>query len=117
MKFLLTDDSAFMRNILKNLVAESWPDVEILEAGNGNDCIDIFRTQHPDLILLDMIMPGKEGIDVLEEIGSEATVVVISAVGQEEMINDAKDLGAKDFINKPFDKGRVTSTIKTVLGI
>lgn len=117
MKVLVADDSTFMRNILKDiLVKGGWSGAQVIEAGNGNEAIDRFNAEKPDLVLLDIIMPEKDGIQVLKEIGQEANVVVISAIGQENMIEEAKALGVKDYIVKPFDSAKVVETLKAVIG-
>jgi two-component system, chemotaxis family, chemotaxis protein CheY len=102
--------------MIKNIVQQAWPDVTIFVAGDGQTAIDQYRQNQPDLILLDIIMPGKTGIDVLREIGQQARILVISAAGQEESIAQAKNLGARDFIVKPFDPKKVVDTIKVVVG-
>lgn len=115
MKVLIADDSEFMRTMLKNIVQGSWPDATITEASNGQEAIDQYHQNQPDLMLLDIIMPGKTGIDVLRDVGQQARILVISAAGQEESITQAKNLGARDFIVKPFDPKKVVETIKVVL--
>jgi len=68
-KVLIADDNAFMRTILQDLVAQTkWVGAEIIEAVNGDEAIAACKTQKPDLILLDIVMPGKDGIEVLKEI-------------------------------------------------
>jgi two-component system chemotaxis response regulator CheY len=113
MKILIVDDSAFMRTILKDLIPNSkWAGATILEAENGEQAITISGTEKPDLILLDVVMPGKDGIAVLKEIGSTMpSVVIVSSMGQEQIIDQAKTLGAKDYIVKPFDARRVIESL------
>lgn len=105
-KILIVDDSAFMRKVLRDIF-ESAGYTEFFEAGNGREAIDKFRSDHPDFIFLDVIMPDMNGMEVLKEIGREARVIVISAVGQKDMIEQAKALGALDYIIKPFDRDQV----------
>lgn len=117
MKILIVDDSTFMRTALKNMIIKSgWGDVQIVEAADGNEALVKFNEERPDLMLLDVIMPQKDGIEVLKEIGKIATVIVISAVGQEKIIEQAKWLGAKDYIVKPFDPRDVIETIAKIMG-
>lgn len=117
MKILIVDDSAFMRTILKDIVAKSkWQGAEVVEAGDGDEAVEKFNTEKPDLVLLDIIMPKKDGIEVLKDIGqSSKSVVIVSSVGQEQVIDQAKQLGAKDYIVKPFDSGRVITTLNNLL--
>jgi len=113
MKVLIADDNAFMRTILKDLVAQTkWSDAEIIEAVSGDDAIAICSAQKPDLVLLDIVMPGKDGIEVLKEIDStQSSVVVVSSVGQEHIIEHAKALGIKDYIIKPVDSVLVIESL------
>ena len=101
MKILIVDDSAFMRTILKNIILKSkYSDAELDEAVDGND---------------DIIMPGKDGIEVLKEIGSSAkAIAIISSVDQKEIIEEAKSLGARGYLVKPYDATEVIAMIDTL---
>ncbi len=102
-KVLITDDSAFMRAIVQNALKSL--DVEFFQAENGDVAVDLYKEVSPDLVFLDVIMPVKNGIVALQEIkevNPDAVVIVVTSVGQEEMIDKAKELGAADFIPKPF---------------
>lgn len=116
MKILIVDDSAFMRTILKDIVAESkWAGSEIIEAENGDEAVAKCQASKPDLLLLDIVMPGKDGIEVLKEIGFSApSVVIVSSMGQDNVIDQAKSLGAKDYIVKPFDAKRVIESLNKI---
>ena len=117
MKVLIADDSAFMRAILKDIVLKSnWSKAQIVEAVDGKDAVEKFKSEAPDLVLLDVIMPGQDGIAVLKEIGHSAqSVVIVSSVDQTAVIDEAKGLGAKDYIMKPFDAHQVTTVINELL--
>lgn len=114
-KILIVDDSAFMRTVLKNiLVKAGWDD--LIEAKDGKEALEKFKTENPDVILLDIIMPELDGLGVLRELRfKKVKVIVISAVGQEKMISEAKELGADDFIVKPFEAENVIKSVKKVL--
>jgi len=114
-KILLVDDSAFMRNVLKNILQEAGYQ-NFIESSDGNEAIEKFKTEKPELLLLDIIMPVKGGEEVLEEIGKDAKVIVISAVGQESVIEECKKKGASGYIVKPFDNEKVVAEVKKVLG-
>lgn len=116
MKVLIVDDSAFMRTILKDLVVQTkWAGSEILEAGDGNEAVAQCQAGKPDLILLDIVMPGKDGIEVLKEIGfTSQSVVIVSSMGQDSIIDQAKTLGAKDYIVKPFDAKLVIESLNNL---
>ena len=115
-KILVADDSEFMRKILIDIIKQSnWKDAEVIQASNGVEAIEKFGTDKPDLILLDILMPEKDGIAVLKEIGSlAASVVIVSAVGQQEVIDQATSLGAKNYIVKPFDAKQVIETLNAL---
>jgi two-component system chemotaxis response regulator CheY len=114
-KILMVDDSAFMRTVLKNIL-ENVGYVNFVEVGNGNEALEKIKTEHPDLILLDIIMPDKGGIEVLKEVGTTNNVIMITAVGQEKIIEEAKNLGAKGYLIKPFDNRQVEAEVKKILG-
>lgn len=113
MKILIVDDSAFMRTILKNILLKSkYADSEIQEAVDGEDAINKFKEFQPDLVLLDILMPVKDGISVLKDIGPSAkAVAIISSVDQKEVIDEAMSLGAKGYLVKPYDATEVISMI------
>lgn len=113
MKILIVDDSSFMRKILKDLLSAKG--YTLTEAENGAEALQRYASEKPDLVLLDIIMPEVNGIEVLKKIGKEAKIVVISAVGQEKMVEEAKKLGALDYIVKPFDNDKVLEVITTIL--
>ena len=115
-KILVADDSAFMRRILIDILKERGKFSAFAEAGNGDDALQIYRSEHPDIILLDLIMPGKDGFEVLKELGGKADVkiLVISAIGQNQLIEEAQKLGAKGFIIKPFDGKDVIAKIEAL---
>lgn len=118
-KILIVDDSLFMRMTLKsNLIKE----YEIVEADSGVEALKQFEKEKPDLVLLDIVMPQgeAEGVRVLEEImknDPQAQVVMITAVGQEAIIEECKNLGAKDYIVKPFDEKLVNETVEKYLSV
>lgn len=117
MKILLADDSKFMRTILKNILGKMYADAEFFEAANGVEAIGLHNEHAPNIMLLDLIMPEKGGIDVLTDIGAKKTgkIIIISAIGQEKVIEDAKKLGADAFIVKPFDEKMVIEVVERAM--
>ena len=115
MKILIADDSQFMRKVLKDFLHDAGY-TDTLECADGKECMAKYASEKPDLVLLDIIMPEADGIEVLKKIGKEAKVIVISAVGQEKMVEEAKSLGALDYIVKPFDNDKVLEAVKKALG-
>lgn len=117
-KILVVDDAAFMRMMIKdNLKKAGYSDFS--EAGDGEDAVNKYAECRPDLVLLDITMPVKDGIQALQaikQINPQAKVVMCSAMGQESMVVEAIKLGALDFIVKPFKPERLIQTVKNVLG-
>jgi two-component system, chemotaxis family, chemotaxis protein CheY len=113
-KILLVDDSAFMRSVLKNIL-EADGFKNFVEAEDGDDALKKISSEKPDLILLDIIMPGKGGMDVLKEVGDKVKIIVISAVGQEKVVSEAKEAGAVGYIVKPFDNNQVLEEINKAI--
>ena len=114
---LVVDDSFYMRTIIKNMLSDAGYDV-VGEAGTAEEALKQTEKLQPELITLDLILPDNNGTDLLQKIKSEhpeIKVVVVSAVGQELILNKAKDLGAANYITKPFDEQEVLRTIKEVL--
>jgi two-component system, chemotaxis family, chemotaxis protein CheY len=104
MKILIADDSSFMRTIIKNYL-KGFDDVVIEEASDGQDALDKVNSFRPDFVLLDIIMPKINGIDVLKEIrrnNPSIKVVMVTSIGQNKMIEEALRLGAIKFVTKPF---------------
>ncbi|PLX28372.1 two-component system response regulator [Candidatus Parcubacteria bacterium] len=111
---LLVDDSAFMRNVLKNILEkEGYKNVD--EAGNGKEALEKIKAKKPDLMLLDVIMPEMGGIDVIKKLGKEHKIIVVSAVGQDKVVEEAKEHGAVGYIIKPFDNNQVVEEVKKIL--
>lgn len=116
-KILVVDDSAFMRKILiTTLKKEGYEN--IVEGENGIEAVEKYKTESPDLVLLDVVMEKKEGIDALKEImaaDASAKVVMVTAVGQEQMVREAMSSGAKGYIVKPFNTEKVIETVNGIL--
>ena len=110
-KILFVDDSAFMRSVLMDIFSEAGFS-NFIQASNGKEALEKFEADQPDLILLDLIMPEMDGMEVLRNIGQKAKILMVSAVGQEAMIDEAKTLGATDYIIKPFDKEKIMEKLK-----
>lgn len=112
-KVLIVDDSLYMRTLIKNTVTEGGYEV-VGEAANGEEAIDLALELLPDIVTLDNILPDMIGTDILkvyqeEEIPSQ--VVMISAVGQDSVIQEGMELGAKDYIVKPFTSEKLLEVL------
>lgn len=118
-KILVVDDSYYMRTILKNMIIDAGYEV-VDEAANGQDAISIAGKEKPDLITLDLILPDNSGLDVLKKIkgdNPDIHIIVVSAVGQENIVQQALESGAAAYIVKPFEEKRVVETIREVLAV
>ncbi|RKL67938.1 two-component system response regulator [Salipaludibacillus neizhouensis] len=116
-RLLITDDAAFMRMTLKKMVTDAGYEV-VAEAENGQQAIDLYLEHKPDLVTMDITMPEMNGIQALEKIKAldpNAKVVMCSAMGQQNMVVDAIQKGAVDFIVKPFDEPRIKEAIEKAL--
>lgn len=117
-KILIVDDATFMRTmIIDNLKEAGYTD--FVEAIDGEDAVAKFIEDKPELVILDISMPKKDGIQALREIKQldpGAKVVMCSAMGQESMVIEAVKLGAVDFIVKPFKAERLIQTVKSIVG-
>jgi len=114
---LIVDDAEFMRVMLREICQDMGLEV-VGEAGDGAQAVAIYRELSPDLVLLDITMPGMDGTDALQEIldhDQDAQVVMITALGQKEQVLTAIKTGARDFIIKPFDQERVTETLERIV--
>jgi two-component system chemotaxis response regulator CheY len=114
LRVLIVDDALFMRNMLKDIFLKE--DCQIVgEAADGVAAVEQYRQLRPDLVTMDIVMPHKSGIEALEEIRREdpaACVVMCSAMGQETLILQAIQAGARDFIVKPFKEEKVLDLIR-----
>lgn len=109
MKVLITDDAAFMRMMLKDILTKNGHEV-VGEARNGIEMLQKYDETKPDVVTLDITMPEMDGLTAIKELRKkhpDANVVMCSAMGQQSMVIDAIQSGAKDFIVKPFQAERV----------
>ncbi|MBE6014911.1 MAG: response regulator [Lachnospiraceae bacterium] len=117
-RILIVDDAAFMRMMIKDVLGKNGYEV-VGEGVNGLDAVDKYNELKPDLVLMDITMPEMDGLQALKKIregDAEAKVIMCSAMGQQAMVIEAIQSGAKDFIVKPFQPDRVLEAVKKVLG-
>jgi two-component system chemotaxis response regulator CheY len=117
-KILVVDDAAFMRMMIKDILSKNGFEV-VGEANDGAQAVEKYKELRPDLVTMDITMPEMDGITALKEIkkmDGGAKVIMCSAMGQQAMVIDAIQAGAKDFIVKPFQADRVIEAIKKTLG-
>ncbi|HOA20063.1 MAG TPA: response regulator [Sedimentibacter sp.] len=116
-KILIVDDAAFMRMMIKDTLKSSGYE-NIIEAADGEQAIQTYKNEKPDLVIMDITMPNKNGLDALKEIRKmdpNAVIVMCSAMGQESMVVEAIRNGAKDFIVKPFKSERIIKTVQSII--
>ncbi len=117
-KILVVDDAAFMRMMVKEILSKNGYEI-VGEAENGQKAIEKYKELQPDLVIMDITMPEIDGIEAVKQIKAadpNAKIVMCSAMGQQAMVIEAIQAGARDFIVKPFQADRVLEAVKKVLG-
>lgn len=117
-KILIVDDAAFMRMMIRDILVKNGFEVAG-EAADGVQAIVKFIETNPDLVTMDITMPEMDGITALKEIkklDARANVIMCSAMGQQEVVIESIQAGAKDFIVKPFQKERIIEAIQKAIG-
>jgi two-component system chemotaxis response regulator CheY len=116
-KVLIVDDAAFMRMMIKDILTKNGFEV-VGEAENGAVAVEKYKELQPDLVTMDITMPDMDGIAAVREIksfDSAARIIMCSAMGQQAMVIDAIQAGAKDFIVKPFQPERVIEAVSKAI--
>ena len=115
---LICDDAIFMRTMVGDILTQAGYDV-VGEAETGLQAVERYRELRPDLVTMDIVMPDMGGIDAVREIvklDAGAKVLMCSAMGQQALVVEAIQAGAKDFVVKPFQPSRVLEAVQRVLG-
>ncbi len=110
---IIVDDAMIMRLRLREILEAEYQ--IIAEAANGQEALALYEDHHPDFLTLDISMPQMNGLEALKSLLSrhpDAKIVIVSAVGQKQIVFEALGMGAKDFIIKPFEPDRVLKSIK-----
>ncbi|MBK5225462.1 MAG: response regulator [Thermoleophilia bacterium] len=119
-RILIVDDEASLRTLVRaNLEVDG---LEVSEAVDGIEAMRMLAESQPDLILLDIMMPGKDGIEVLEDLAADEKlkgipVILLTAKGEQEDLEKGAALGARGHITKPFDPEQMVRTVKAALGM
>ncbi|MFD1850284.1 response regulator [Oceanobacillus bengalensis] len=117
-RVVIVDDAKFMRVTLANMLTKAGHEI-IGEADNGREAVKQYQSLSPDIVTMDITMPVMNGIEATKAItqsDKDAKIIVCSAMGQQKVVMEAIEAGAKDFIVKPFDETRVLDTISRILG-
>ena len=121
-KVLIVDDAMFMRNMIAEILnGKKYKNEDyqvVAEAENGVEAVEKFKEHDPDIVTMDIVMPEMTGIEALKEImesNPEANVIMCSALGQDSLVMEALDAGAKDFIVKPFQPEKVLDVVVRIL--
>ena len=115
---LICDDAGFMRTMIGEILTGAGYRV-VGEAETGVEAVERYRQLHPDLVTMDIVMPEMGGIDAVREIVREdpsARILMCSAMGQQPLVIEAIQAGARDFVVKPFQPSRVLEAVQRVLG-
>ncbi len=115
---MVVDDAEFIRKVIREMLEDAGVDV-VAEARNGKEAVEIYKKFGPDLVFMDMAMPVMDGIAALKEIkrfDPAAKVIICSAMDGRDLIREAMDNGASDYVMKPFLKERVEEAVRKVLG-
>lgn len=115
---LIADDSMFMRKRLSDILTGEGHEV-VAEAENGEEAIQLYRQFAPELVMLDITMPERNGMGALNHIMTlepDARVIMCSALGEETVVQECLDTGAKAFVVKPFDPPEVLDAVGKALG-
>jgi len=113
-KIMIVEDSNLMISVIRNFIKKSGKEIEIIEAHNGEEGIEKYKTEKPELIFMDIKMPGMDGITALEKIRAEnnnAKIVMCTSLKETEQEERAKNAGAVGYITKPFSSEDIIKAI------
>ena len=116
-KILIVDDAIFMRRMLSDILTEGGHKI-LAEAPNGKEAVEQYKKAKPDMVTMDIIMPEMGGIEAVKEImkfDPNAKILMVSAMGQQQLVVEAIQAGAKDFVVKPFESSRVLNAVDRLL--
>lgn len=117
-RILVVDDAAFMRMMLKDILTKNGYEIAG-EAENGLMAVEKYKELQPDLVIMDITMPEMDGIQAVREIkkiNPNAKIMMCSAMGQQAMVIESIQAGARDFVVKPFQADRVIEAVKKIIG-
>jgi len=115
-RVLVVDDAAFMRMMIKNILAKNG--YEVVEAADGEAAVELYKQHKPDLVTMDITMPvldGVEAVKAIRKVDPNANIIMCSSMGQQALVIEAIQAGARDFIVKPFKQERIMQAIEKVM--
>jgi len=116
-RILIADDASFMRQMIREIIEPEGFEI-VAEAADGVEAVERYESTRPDIVTMDIVMPKRSGIDAVRkilEVDSAACIVMCSALGQETLVMEALQAGAKDFIVKPFKPDAVLGTLEKLV--
>jgi two-component system, chemotaxis family, chemotaxis protein CheY len=119
-RILVVDDALFMRRMLRDILEKEGHEI-VAEGENAYEALKLYKKLKPDAVTLDIIMPEIDGLNVMDAIkkivafDSGANIIMVSAMGQQEMIIESIQAGAKDFVVKPFQSSRVIEAVSRLV--
>lgn len=116
-KLMIVDDAQFMRMSIKQMLQDVPVEI-VAEAGDGFEAVAQFKSKQPDIITLDVTMPNMSGIETLEAIrkmNKDVKIIMVTAMGNKQVVAEAVMLGATSFIVKPFEKNKLIEVIESVI--
>jgi len=116
-KALVVDDSSFMRTVLKDILLENGLS-KVYEARDGKEAVEVYRKHRPDIVTMDIIMPGTNGLWAMKTIlgiDPKAKIIVVTSIGQENVVEQAMKFGAKDYVKKPFEPAAIATVVDRLL--
>lgn len=117
-RILMADDETALLEVFCEILASEFPQAEILQARNGEECLQQIRRSQPEVVISDIKMPKKDGLKMLEELrfqGDLTPVILVTGFGDKDMVYRAWKLGAFDFLSKPVDSEALVMAVKTAL--
>ncbi|MGH7684364.1 MAG: response regulator [Vulcanimicrobiaceae bacterium] len=117
-RVLIVDDAVVMRMMIKDILSKNGFEI-VGEAQNGADAVEKYKDLRPDVVTMDMVMPGVDGIAAVKQIVSvdpAAKILMCTSLGQEALLNEAMEAGAKSYITKPFQPSKILESLEKVLG-
>jgi two-component system chemotaxis response regulator CheY len=116
-RVLIVDDAVVMRMMIKGILSKNGYEI-VGEAQNGAEAVEKYRALTPDLVTMDMVMPEMDGISAVKEIVAnhpDARIIMCTSMGQQALVVEAIQAGAKSFITKPFQPPKILETLQKVL--